>query len=300
MVRTMLERSPTFRRQCARLAAAGDRLTIELRGESRIWDAARRPGRRSAGYAGGLHAVMTITPAGHGPELIAHEVEHVIEQMDGVDLANMSRMGATGVRQCDCGDFSAFETTRAIRDRPEGRARSGGSEPVDYRDRSSHSGYVRVTVAWLTVASGPGGLVTVAQGDATRSARAPRSSDVSADGRFVAFESWVQLVPADVDRSVDIYVLDRVTGRATLESSGLDAECSHPRINGDGRYVVYEARFSASSDSRLRIALRDRAEDTVRLLTTSGDASNADGWSRSPDISDDGAGGGVLVRGHHL
>ncbi len=143
--------------------------------------------------------------------------------------------------------------------------------------------------AWLTVASGPGGLVTVAQGDATRSARAPRSSDVSADGRFVAFESWVPLVPADADRNVDIYVLDRVTGRVTLESSGLDAECSHPRINGDGRYVVYEVRFShPSAETRLQIALRDRSEDTVRLLTTAGDASNAGGWSRSPDISDDG------------
>ncbi len=114
-VRTMLERSPTFRRQCARLAAAGNQLTIELRGESRVlgrrapaWTTVRR-------HARGLHAVMTITPAGHTPELIAHEVEHVIEQVDGVDLASMSRLGATGVRQCDCGDFSAFETTRAIR-----------------------------------------------------------------------------------------------------------------------------------------------------------------------------------------
>ncbi len=115
LVRTMLERSPTFRRQCARLAAAGDQLTIELRGESNMlghrapaWTTIRR-------HAGGLHAVMTITPTGKGPELIAHEVEHVIEQMDGVDLHNMSRLAATGVRQCDCGDFNAFETTRAIR-----------------------------------------------------------------------------------------------------------------------------------------------------------------------------------------
>jgi len=38
--------------------------------------------------------------------------------------------------------------------------------------------------------------VTVAQRDRFRSARAPRSADVSADGRSVAFESLARLVPA--------------------------------------------------------------------------------------------------------
>ena len=42
--------------------------------------------------------------------------------------------------------------------------------------------------------------------------------DVSADGQFVAFESAAALVPADRNRSVDIYVLDRSTGHVTLES----------------------------------------------------------------------------------
>ena len=42
--------------------------------------------------------------------------------------------------------------------------------------------------------------------------------DVSADGRFVAFESAAALVPADQNRSVDIYVLERSTGNVTLES----------------------------------------------------------------------------------
>ena len=51
--------------------------------------------------------------------------------------------------------------------------------------------------------------------------------DVSADGRFVAFESAAELVPADQNRSVDIYVLDRSTGSVTLESVVTNATVGH-------------------------------------------------------------------------
>lgn len=46
-------------------------------------------------------------------ELIAHEIEHVIEQLDGVDLRVRATLPASGVRSRDHGD--EFETTRAIR-----------------------------------------------------------------------------------------------------------------------------------------------------------------------------------------
>jgi hypothetical protein len=45
-------------------------------------------------------------------KLIAHEIEHVIEQLDGVDLRAKAALPNTGVRLCDDG---AYETTRAIR-----------------------------------------------------------------------------------------------------------------------------------------------------------------------------------------
>jgi hypothetical protein len=114
IVQEMLDRSPTFRRQCARIATARS-LTIE------VVSAAASPGRRAPAWSlierqpsGILHAVVSITPNGRVPELIAHELEHVIEQLDGVDLSSKSRLNASGVRHCDCGDFAAFETTRAI------------------------------------------------------------------------------------------------------------------------------------------------------------------------------------------
>ena len=138
-------------------------------------------------------------------------------------------------------------------------------------------------------AGGPQALVTVAQRDANRSPRAPRTADISADGRFVAFESRARLVADDVDDLDDIYVLDRTTSQVTLETAGTDDECAHPRISGDGRYVVYETRPSSAQQSpRADIALRDRVEGTTRVLSQSArNTGDVFGWSRSPDISDD-------------
>ncbi len=134
-------------------------------------------------------------------------------------------------------------------------------------------------------------LLTVAQRDNFRSVRAPRSSDVSADGQLVAFESLARLVPADTDDCLDIYVLDRATRRVTLESEVLGdrAEHSHPRISGDGRYLVFESRPPITMNTpRADIVLRDRTAGTSRVLTTTARNTAPFGWSRDPDISDDG------------
>ena len=111
----MLARSPTFRQQCARLGRAHN-LTVEIKTEI----AARRDAPRawtnivrSAGDR--LHATVTVPRTDRPAELIAHEIEHVLEQLDGVDLAALSRVRRSGVRECDCGHIDAFETTRAIK-----------------------------------------------------------------------------------------------------------------------------------------------------------------------------------------
>ena len=44
------------------------------------------------------------------PELLAHEIEHVLEQIDGVNLRALASTGVQGVRRI--GD--AYETSRAI------------------------------------------------------------------------------------------------------------------------------------------------------------------------------------------
>ena len=147
-----------------------------------------------------------------------------------------------------------------------------------------------VAGSWLLAAEEPA-LLTVAQHDNSRSVRAPRTADVSADGQVVAFESLARLVPADTDDCLDIYVLDRATRRVTLESEvlGDGAEHSHPRISGDGRYLVFESRPPlAMNTPRADIVLRDRIAGTSRVLTTTARNTAPFGWSRDPDISDDG------------
>jgi hypothetical protein len=114
--RAMLERmvleSPTFRRQCLRIANATG-LTVRLRSfTGRLPDRVRaRTVVRPTGD-GRIEATIEIPMLPDSVELIAHEFEHVIEQLDGVDLRLRASLPNTGVHQRDDG---AFETVRAVR-----------------------------------------------------------------------------------------------------------------------------------------------------------------------------------------
>jgi len=82
----MWQSSPTFNGQCRRLAAA-PRLKVVLRLEApqrRPSFAARTVLERRDGVLVAAHVFLSLTP--DAVELIAHEVEHVLEQLDGVDL----------------------------------------------------------------------------------------------------------------------------------------------------------------------------------------------------------------------
>jgi hypothetical protein len=110
LIDRMLARSPTFRRQWARLAAARH-LSVLIRSEGPPSDRAgaltqiqQRGGR--------MDAVVQVGLSRRSAELIAHELEHVIEQLDGIDLHVKSLLPASGVRRV--WDLGAYETTRAI------------------------------------------------------------------------------------------------------------------------------------------------------------------------------------------
>src|SRR5438309_4016227 len=81
-------------------------------------------------------------------------------------------------------------------------------------------------------------FVTIAEQDSQRSPLDSPEVAVSADGRFVAFVSFVQLVPADANARRDVYVLDRTSGHVSLESVGMDGitadvDSQHPSISAD-------------------------------------------------------------------
>lgn len=111
LVEEMLRRSPTFRRQCQRLT--NPRLhAVELRGEQLRGPRAVTQIFTTAGSR--LHAIVRLAPLDNDVELIAHEIEHVIEQLDGVDLRAKASLPDTGVHACDS-EERTFETLRAIR-----------------------------------------------------------------------------------------------------------------------------------------------------------------------------------------
>lgn len=113
LMRSMLERSPTFRRQCLRIATTPDLLiTVERRAAA--WSASRAQTRISRERGGRVHATIEVSDGADQAELIAHEFEHIIEQLDGVDLPSRARLASTGVSRGSL-DSNTFETVRARR-----------------------------------------------------------------------------------------------------------------------------------------------------------------------------------------
>lgn len=114
LLASMVRSSPTFRRQCLRLAHTPD-LVVQL--ESSRLSANGREARaetRITRKGGRVTAVIQLLGLADPVELIAHEIEHVIEQLDGVDLYARAALVDGGVR-VRAGAEQVFETTRAIR-----------------------------------------------------------------------------------------------------------------------------------------------------------------------------------------
>jgi hypothetical protein len=114
VVGSMIRTSPTFRRQCLRLANA-PRTTVVL-GWFQPQDTEKVRARTvvSVTPEGARVAMVAIRPVDDPVELIAHELEHVLEQLDDVDLPALAAVPTSGVRRCDCGK-ETFETIRAAR-----------------------------------------------------------------------------------------------------------------------------------------------------------------------------------------
>ncbi len=108
---TMLERSPTFRRTYAAIAHRRDvrlSLAFDLRSGVR---ATRAETKITRFGSGDLVATIHLHTARDVVELIAHEMEHVREQIEGVNLRLLATMGSRGTIRVG---QNRFETERAI------------------------------------------------------------------------------------------------------------------------------------------------------------------------------------------
>ncbi len=123
-------------------------------------------------------------------------------------------------------------------------------------------------------------------------------SSVSADGRYVAFESFADnLVDGDTNGVEDIFLRDtqmNTTTRVSLASDGAqgNGESWSHALSADGRYVA----FSSSSDNLVSgdtnmgfdVFVRDTMLNTTKRVSVSSSGEEGDGWSDKVSISTDG------------
>jgi Tol biopolymer transport system component len=118
-------------------------------------------------------------------------------------------------------------------------------------------------------------------------------SGVSADGRWVAFSSWVDLVPDDTNQRVDVFLKDLQTGEIRLASANRFGQASVdgygwlPLISADGRYVAFVGYGTDLVTNQLpeaflpgQVFVRDMREGTTRLVSVTPEGQGAD-WGIS-------------------
>ncbi len=121
---------------------------------------------------------------------------------------------------------------------------------------------------------------------------------ISADGRYVAFDSWAtDLVVGDGNATGDVFVRDlqtNTTTRASVDTTGGDSDFGSgaPSISADGRYVAFESwatdLVAGDGNGWQDIFVRDRQTNTTTRASVDTLGGDPDGWSQDPAISADG------------
>lgn len=121
---------------------------------------------------------------------------------------------------------------------------------------------------------------------------------ISADGRFVAFDSTASnLVPGDTNNKPDIFVHDRLTGtteRVSVASDGTQGNGSNQAtaISADGRYVTFYSSSSnlvADDTNNIEdVFIHDRETGTTERVSVSTDGTQGDAASLRSSVSADG------------
>ncbi len=168
----------------------------------------------------------------------------------------------------------------------EGDARSGDA------DISGTGRWVAFTSSAtnLVRGGGPAGVYRVDRvtGRTVLVAAGGRSASISDDGASVA------LVGADGAA----YLVDVATGETTLVSHTAAGPTvpvgvvDHPRISGDGRFVVYatesEEAVTRDANGVADVVRWERSSDEALLVSSTPGGTSGNGGSREPDVSADG------------
>ena len=126
-----------------------------------------------------------------------------------------------------------------------------------------------------------------------------RYPSISADGRYVAFQSYAtNLIPSDAYFDYDVYLHDRVTGtteKVNLRSNGaqtVSGRSFEPSISGDGRYVAFHSSafdlVAGDLNDVEDVFVRDRVAGTTERVSVSTAGVEGDFDSFRPEITPDG------------
>ena len=108
MVKKGMERSETIRRQCEELAAARAVVVLEW---GAMTDSQLHARTAMDVRDGVVVAIVQLPPVGDTIMLMAHELQHVIEQTRGLDLRAEAQRAGSGVWQSS-GNY--YETQAAV------------------------------------------------------------------------------------------------------------------------------------------------------------------------------------------
>jgi Tol biopolymer transport system component len=122
--------------------------------------------------------------------------------------------------------------------------------------------------------------------------------DISADGKFVVFESAADnlLTTPDANPFHDVYRKNLLDGTIELVSAdeagnqGFDT-MRNATVSGDGRYVAFETAFNLDGNDFNQtwdVYLKDMQDGTLELVSKSDDGIFGNGASHGASLSDDG------------
>ena len=248
----------------------------------------------------GLVADLYLAQLDRVVELLAHELEHIVERLEGIDVsADDTSRSATRL------EHGRWEVRDEASD-PFGsdrRFRSGdGAEVISAAEAKAYLIRANALAATLTLgvrlAAAPEtcGIQVIPLHDPNSTLQlAPIG--ISADGRFLAFASYAPLLRGDTNGRSDIYVFDMSTSQLTMESalpdgSPANADSLGPDITDDGRFLAFHSSGQlipgSGNDPTQQIVLRDRQLDTTVVLSTNDAGERGNDNSSGAVISGDG------------
>lgn len=120
-----------------------------------------------------------------------------------------------------------------------------------------------------------------------------RSPSISGDGRLVAFCSLADnLVEADDNEKMDIFVYDRSEGRLECLTRGADGHSFNPVVSSNGRFVAFVSQATnlveGDTNGHEDVFVHDRKTGRTWRGSVDSQGGEAEGRSGSPSLSADG------------